>query len=143
MTSQSLEFCLSNPDKFDLAMQTTSESSKSKYRNPSTLACIPCRHRHVKCDALIPVCTRCQNAGSNCYYVRSRRGLRPRRVNPTTEVFTPPLTTPTDSDVVSDSAKNLEKLPSIEMDDLPAEWMIADVSIPMDEVVHRFPNAVT
>ncbi|RAH62320.1 C6 transcription factor [Aspergillus piperis CBS 112811] len=45
---------------------------------PSPLACIPCRRRHVKCDARMPICTRCHNSNSDCRYVRSRRGLRNR-----------------------------------------------------------------
>ncbi|KAL4820613.1 hypothetical protein BDW67DRAFT_172776 [Aspergillus spinulosporus] len=43
---------------------------------PSSLACLSCRQRHVKCDAVLPACTRCRTAGSECQYVRSRRGLR-------------------------------------------------------------------
>ncbi|KAL4766036.1 Zn(II)2Cys6 transcription factor [Aspergillus foveolatus] len=43
---------------------------------PSSLACLPCRQRHVKCDAVLPACTRCRTTGSECQYVRSRRGLR-------------------------------------------------------------------
>ncbi|PYI10634.1 hypothetical protein BO78DRAFT_305399 [Aspergillus sclerotiicarbonarius CBS 121057] len=45
---------------------------------PSSVACVPCRHRHLKCDARKPICTRCYNTNNNCTYVRSRRGLRNR-----------------------------------------------------------------
>lgn len=47
-------------------------------QRPSPLACVPCRRRHVKCDARMPICTRCRNSNSDCHYVRSRRGLRNR-----------------------------------------------------------------
>ncbi|KAL6230092.1 hypothetical protein BDW75DRAFT_79307 [Aspergillus navahoensis] len=43
---------------------------------PSSVACLPCRHRHVKCDAVMPACTRCRATSTECQYVRSRRGLR-------------------------------------------------------------------
>ncbi|KAE8382767.1 hypothetical protein BDV26DRAFT_277904 [Aspergillus bertholletiae] len=45
-------------------------------RQPSSLACISCRRRHLKCDALLPACSRCQSTNAECRYVRSRRGLR-------------------------------------------------------------------
>ncbi|KAL3494533.1 hypothetical protein BJX62DRAFT_223098 [Aspergillus germanicus] len=45
-------------------------------QKPSSVACVPCRRRHLKCDALMPVCTRCQTADTECHYVRSRRGRR-------------------------------------------------------------------
>ncbi|RAK99642.1 Zn(II)2Cys6 transcription factor [Aspergillus ibericus CBS 121593] len=47
-------------------------------QKPSPLACVPCRRRHLKCDAQMPVCTRCYNTNNDCRYVRSRRGLRNR-----------------------------------------------------------------
>ncbi|KAL4956657.1 hypothetical protein BDW69DRAFT_158223 [Aspergillus filifer] len=45
---------------------------------PSSVACLACRRRHVKCDALMPTCTRCQTTLTECQYVRSKRGLRKR-----------------------------------------------------------------
>ncbi|KAL4869232.1 hypothetical protein BDV12DRAFT_168135 [Aspergillus spectabilis] len=42
---------------------------------PSSVACIPCRRRHLKCDALIPACTRCRTTITDCHYIQSRRGL--------------------------------------------------------------------
>ena len=47
-------------------------------QKPSPVACVPCRRRHLKCDARMPVCTRCHNTNNDCRYVRSRRGLRNR-----------------------------------------------------------------
>ncbi|PYI27558.1 hypothetical protein BP00DRAFT_450154 [Aspergillus indologenus CBS 114.80] len=49
---------------------------------PSALACVPCRRRHLKCDARMPICTRCQNNNHDCRYVRSRRGLRSNKAGP-------------------------------------------------------------
>ncbi|KAJ5623501.1 hypothetical protein N7490_012106 [Penicillium lividum] len=40
----------------------------------SSLACLPCRSRHLKCDAKKPRCTRCTEFSRECQYARSRRG---------------------------------------------------------------------
>ena len=45
-----------------------------------SLACVHCRSRHLRCDAVSPVCSRCQADGKQCLYERSRRGgRRPRK----------------------------------------------------------------
>ncbi|TVY82321.1 hypothetical protein LSUE1_G004089 [Lachnellula suecica] len=43
-----------------------------------SLACIPCRSRHVKCGAEMPNCSRCQQDDKPCFYAKSRRGMRDR-----------------------------------------------------------------
>ena len=40
----------------------------------SSLACLPCRSRHVKCDGKRPCCARCSEVGNQCNYAPSRRG---------------------------------------------------------------------
>lgn len=40
----------------------------------SSLACLPCRSRHRKCDGKRPTCSRCAEGGQDCKYARSRRG---------------------------------------------------------------------
>ncbi|PYH87852.1 hypothetical protein BO71DRAFT_489239 [Aspergillus ellipticus CBS 707.79] len=40
----------------------------------SSLACLPCRSRHLKCDGKRPCCTRCAQFSRQCDYARSRRG---------------------------------------------------------------------
>ncbi|KAI0163891.1 hypothetical protein GGR57DRAFT_489639 [Xylariaceae sp. FL1272] len=37
-------------------------------------ACVPCRRRHVRCDARHPTCIRCSSESRTCEYVKSRRG---------------------------------------------------------------------
>ncbi|KAB8208548.1 hypothetical protein BDV34DRAFT_222629 [Aspergillus parasiticus] len=53
---------------------------------PSLLACLLCRHKHLKCDGRTPVCGRCAATGSECQYTPSRRGYKgpskKRRANP-------------------------------------------------------------
>lgn len=50
---------------------TATEASKT---NRSSLACLPCRSRHLKCDGRKPTCTRCVGASGECRYAKSRRG---------------------------------------------------------------------
>ncbi|KAL4889404.1 hypothetical protein BDV59DRAFT_210335 [Aspergillus ambiguus] len=40
----------------------------------SSLACLPCRSRHLKCDGRQPSCSRCAETAKQCHYARSRRG---------------------------------------------------------------------
>ncbi|KAK0125955.1 hypothetical protein ONS95_007577 [Cadophora gregata] len=47
---------------------------KMKSRIRASRACIACRSRHMKCDSIEPVCTRCQLYGKQCIYTKSRRG---------------------------------------------------------------------
>ncbi|MCJ1281608.1 hypothetical protein MMC26_000928 [Xylographa opegraphella] len=61
-------------------VQTPVENPKdASERGTISPACTACRERHLKCDGVQPVCSRCLNAGQDCQYVRSRRGHRPPR----------------------------------------------------------------
>ncbi|KAK2051579.1 hypothetical protein LY76DRAFT_621082 [Colletotrichum caudatum] len=40
----------------------------------SSLACLPCRSRHLRCDGQRPQCNRCASASTECKYAPSRRG---------------------------------------------------------------------
>ncbi|KAF3386401.1 hypothetical protein F1880_000659 [Penicillium rolfsii] len=52
-------------------MNSTPHSSRS---TRSSLACLPCRSRHLKCDGKRPCCARCAEFGKQCNYAQSRRG---------------------------------------------------------------------
>lgn len=39
-----------------------------------SLACIPCRSRHTRCDAIMPTCSQCRTSSRSCSYAQSRRG---------------------------------------------------------------------
>ncbi|KAL6231577.1 hypothetical protein BDW75DRAFT_233483 [Aspergillus navahoensis] len=41
-----------------------------------SVACVPCRSKHLRCDATTPVCARCRAEGLQCVYLKSRRGGR-------------------------------------------------------------------
>ncbi|KAJ5297350.1 hypothetical protein N7508_007599 [Penicillium antarcticum] len=64
------------------------EQTSGKPNGPSPLACLPCRHKHLKCDGKIPTCGRCEVNGQpyQCEYTKSRRGYKgpskKRRANP-------------------------------------------------------------
>lgn len=47
----------------------------------SSLACLPCRSRHLKCDARRPQCSRCVDGVKHCYYAESRRGVSRRHAH--------------------------------------------------------------
>ncbi|KAH6682468.1 hypothetical protein B0J14DRAFT_123063 [Halenospora varia] len=54
---------------------TMSDAAKvRRTRMRASRACIACRSRHTKCDAVEPVCTRCQIEEKTCVYMKSRRG---------------------------------------------------------------------
>ena len=46
----------------------------SRKTTRSTLACLPCRSRHTKCDGKRPQCSRCADFAKDCFYAESRRG---------------------------------------------------------------------
>ncbi|ESZ96962.1 hypothetical protein SBOR_2644 [Sclerotinia borealis F-4128] len=56
--------------------QNTVQSHESRGGIRVSLACVPCRSRHVKCGAEMPSCSRCQQDDKPCSYAKSRRGMR-------------------------------------------------------------------
>lgn len=84
------------------------ESNNRRRATRSSLACLPCRSRHLKCDGSRPECSRCLRVGKTCSYAQSRRGgldraaLTERRRNmglawnqPATQSSSPPTPTVT------------------------------------------------
>lgn len=57
-------------------------SQYPKTGNRISLACLQCRERHMKCDALKPSCSRCCEQGKSCTYSESRRGKRRKVISP-------------------------------------------------------------
>lgn len=49
-------------------------SPKGSSGSRVSLACLPCRSRHVRCDAKKPRCNRCCEENKECSYTKSRRG---------------------------------------------------------------------
>lgn len=54
-------------------MDSTS-TSDDRRATRSSLACLTCRLRHLKCDGKRPYCDRCSEEGKQCSYAQSRRG---------------------------------------------------------------------
>ncbi|KAE9369786.1 hypothetical protein N431DRAFT_485621 [Stipitochalara longipes BDJ] len=52
----------------------SSPPSRAGYAIRASLACMPCRDRHRKCDARRPICSQCQVDDADCFYKKSRRG---------------------------------------------------------------------
>ncbi|CAG8030302.1 unnamed protein product [Penicillium salamii] len=50
------------------------KSTQSSRATRSSLACLPCRSRHLKCDGKRPCCDRCSGTKNQCTYAQSRRG---------------------------------------------------------------------
>lgn len=59
---------------------------------PVPVACTECRTRHLRCDAKMPVCDRCQREERHCQYVLSRRGYKGPRKRPRVESVTNSVT---------------------------------------------------
>lgn len=53
---------------------TNAPTSQARGATRSSLACLPCRSRHLKCDATRPQCNRCLEVARRCQYAPSRRG---------------------------------------------------------------------
>ncbi|KAL4872885.1 hypothetical protein BDV12DRAFT_161700 [Aspergillus spectabilis] len=77
---------------------TSKAFAQPRVSGPSLLACLLCRHKHLKCDGVTPVCSRCLAAGADCQYTPSRRGYKgpskKRRVNPSSPEQVPADLTP-------------------------------------------------
>ncbi|KAF5022322.1 hypothetical protein F66182_5609 [Fusarium sp. NRRL 66182] len=74
---------MADPSQDDISAQTEpnpvqgrAPPKNSRARVRASLACAPCRSKHVKCDGSTPTCTRCQSEGKSCFYIDSRRGFR-------------------------------------------------------------------
>src|SRR5271156_5091078 len=64
-------------------------SSQARERPPSLLACGACRKKHLRCDAKMPVCSRCERRSLECTYVESKRGYKgPKKCQSAKETLT-------------------------------------------------------
>ncbi|CAM1504464.1 Fc.00g020550.m01.CDS01 [Cosmosporella sp. VM-42] len=74
---------MAEPVDIDLSSQSEPQISlpragaaRSRATKRASLACVPCRSKHVKCDGGLPACLRCRLEEKSCYYAPSRRGIR-------------------------------------------------------------------
>lgn len=108
-------------------MEIVTGSPKPTTRQQSPLACILCRHRHVKCDGVRPTCGRCESAGTSCTYVQSRRGQSSRLVTPATSSRLVPAL-PEKTDIASDMLSDSEFAGST------PDWILDEASLLSNEV---------
>ncbi|PVH87129.1 hypothetical protein DL98DRAFT_509999 [Cadophora sp. DSE1049] len=79
--SMFFDFGIGSPSQENLEALQISSARKSQDPPPRggirvSLACVPCRSRHVKCGAEMPNCSRCLQDDKPCFYAKSRRGMR-------------------------------------------------------------------
>ncbi|KAK1984617.1 hypothetical protein LZ30DRAFT_585797 [Colletotrichum cereale] len=79
--------------------QQRAGATKSKATIRASLACVPCRSKHVKCDSALPACLRCRLEEKTCYYAKSRRGIRDPKKRSLINAPIGPPPTPTESPV--------------------------------------------
>lgn len=66
----------SNTGNHDNKHDHTNDSPSHSSTRPAPLACLECRDRHLKCDGLRPVCSRCTASNVVCHFTPSRRGRK-------------------------------------------------------------------
>ncbi|GLI78974.1 hypothetical protein PoHVEF18_007296 [Penicillium ochrochloron] len=76
----------------------------AKPAGPSLLACLLCRHKHLKCDGKTPICGRCLLTGSECQYTKSRRGYKGPSKKRRAEPYSP-------DQLVTDPAPGMVEVP--------------------------------
>ncbi|KAI0837538.1 hypothetical protein F5Y06DRAFT_68261 [Hypoxylon sp. FL0890] len=99
-------------------------ANRSKANIRVSLACVQCRSKHVKCDATLPACNRCQQEDKPCFYAKSRRGIRdPKKRSLISDK--PPMT----SSASFLPTSNFSSPPSVHsLQDLPSGWTVNSMS---------------
>ncbi|UKZ52834.1 hypothetical protein TrVGV298_006621 [Trichoderma virens] len=55
---------------------TTPRSGERRIKGRVAIACTECRSQHLRCDAVVPTCSRCRNLHKTCVYLDLRRSRR-------------------------------------------------------------------
>lgn len=102
-------------------------ANRSKANIRVSLACVQCRSKHVKCDATLPACNRCQQEDKPCFYAKSRRGIRdPKKRSLISDK--PPATS---SGSFYSGSNFSSAAPSVQsLHDLPSGWTVNSESQP-------------
>lgn len=100
-------------------------ANRSKANIRVSLACVQCRSKHVKCDATLPACLRCQQEDKPCFYAKSRRGIRdPKKRSLISDK--PPATSYGSLLPASNLSPAAPSVPSLH--DLPTGWTVRPAS---------------
>ncbi|KAI1448692.1 hypothetical protein F5Y02DRAFT_278459 [Annulohypoxylon stygium] len=97
-------------------------ANRSKANIRVSLACVQCRSKHVKCDATLPACNRCQQEDKPCFYAKSRRGIRDPKKR--SMISDKPPTTSTGSFLPTNFSSGSPSVQSLSLHDLPSGWSV-------------------
>lgn len=105
-----------------------------------SLACVQCRSRHLRCDAVTPICTRCLRERSECTYLKSRRGGRARAKRDGAVIASDSTLTQSISKAISRTLPDRESLPSLTPDHSVSS-STNDSNLGADEHLGWFPES--
>lgn len=75
LTTQLSDTAFLSPDHSSFSeIQAVQIQQSRRFRARTSVACLACRSRHLKCDARDPICSRCKLDGTTCQYTKSKRG---------------------------------------------------------------------
>ncbi|KAI0384167.1 hypothetical protein F5Y04DRAFT_237373 [Hypomontagnella monticulosa] len=101
-------------------------ANRSKANIRVSLACVQCRSKHVKCDATLPACNRCQQEDKPCFYAKSRRGIR----DPKKRSLLPDKPPATSAGPIFSTSTYSSGPPSVQsLRDLPGGWTVKSESL--------------
>ncbi|TDZ66089.1 hypothetical protein CTRI78_v003253 [Colletotrichum trifolii] len=111
--------------------QQRAGATRSKATVRASLACVPCRSKHVKCDSALPACLRCRLEEKTCYYAKSRRGIRdPKKRSLINDPVAPPSTSTEASSSFPSPELGSFDVPVNVVEKLPGGWsMRRDVQL--------------
>ncbi|KAF5518695.1 hypothetical protein CGCA056_v009608 [Colletotrichum aenigma] len=111
--------------------QPRAGATRSKATIRASLACVPCRSKHVKCDSALPACLRCRLEEKTCYYAKSRRGIRdPKKRSLINDPIAPPSApSETATSFPSPELANFD-FPINVVDRLPGGWSLNKAQFP-------------
>lgn len=105
-----------------------------------SLACVQCRSRHLRCDAITPICTRCVREKSECTYLKSRRGGRARAKRDVAATASDSTLVHTTSKAIPRTLPERETLPSLTPDHSGCSSTSAS-NLGADEYLGWFPES--
>ncbi|KAI0882136.1 uncharacterized protein GGS22DRAFT_170304 [Annulohypoxylon maeteangense] len=97
-------------------------ANRSKANIRVSLACVQCRSKHVKCDATLPACNRCQQEDKPCFYAKSRRGIRDPKKR--SLISDKPPATSAGSFLPTNFSSGSPSVQSLSLHDLPTGWSV-------------------
>lgn len=104
-----------DPSSPQLKARQRAGPPRTRAKVRTSLACVPCRSKHSKCDGDVPACIRCRLENKVCSYAKSRRGARLRKTRDETTFSLPSDTSASPDSTTLDSGLKVTKT-------LPGGW---------------------